>query len=361
MHPAAELAARIVNRGPVTKGRVNRGEPVSPWASNDDARSPWMRPTSFPRRAALAMILLGATLQAAATTVTLPLPWKDGMRVNYLGRSVQEDRRGGKVRRTETREPDVLRITEAGPGGFLQVWRTSDSQVKVSGDAAGLEGDRALMLALAQRFERLPMQAELDAQGNFVRLRNWQALGAAMREVMLPVLLEQNRAKAKAAGVDEATLRTRMEAALERITGEQALSSTLGRQAAVYNFFTGASLVRGKPVAYTDVVPSPWTADILPTRGSFELGDVNANTVTIRWKQSLDTDKGAELMKRVVRQLVGGDLPKGEAPPELSLSDTATVVMERRTGLPLRIVQVRRIRAGGTLKTTTWTLEKLPD
>ena len=318
-----------------------------------------MRPMTLPCRIALAVVLLGLALPAAAT-VTLPLPWKDGMRVNYLGRSIQEDQRGGKTRRTETRETDVLRITEAGPQGFLQVWRTSDTQVKVSGDADGLENDRKLMLALATRFERLPMQAELDAKGNYVRLRNWEALGAAMREVMLPVLMEQNRAKAKAAGVDEATLRSRLEPALQRLTSEQALSSTLGRQAAVYNFFTGASLARGKPVSYTDVVPSPWTADVLPTRGSFELGEVNANTVTIRWKQSLDTAKAADVMKRVVRQLVG-ELPKGEPAPELSLTDTATVVMERRTGLPLRIQQVRRIQAGGSVKTTTWTLEKLPD
>jgi hypothetical protein len=318
-----------------------------------------MRSMSTLRRATLVLCLLGVSAQAAAT-VTLPLPWKPGLRANYLGRSVQEDLRGGKTRRTETRETDVLRITEAGPNGFLQVWRTSDSQVKVSGNADGLEKDKALALALAKRFERLPMEAELDAQGNFKRLRNWQALGAAMREVLLPVLLEQNRAKGQAAGLDEAALRAKLTPALERLTSENALASTLGRQAAVFNFFTGASLSRGKPMAYTDVVPSPWTADLLPTKGSFELGEVNANTVTIRWKQSIDTVKGAEVMQRVLQQLVG-QLPKGEPVPELSLSDTATVVMERRSGLPLRIEQVRRIQAGGSVKTTTWTLEKLPD
>ena len=312
------------------------------------------------RLVALALLMLGLASQAAAS-VTLPLPWKLGLRANYLGRSVQEDVRGGKTRRTETRETDVLRITEAGPKGFVQVWRTSDSQVKVSGNAEGLEKDKALALALAKRFERLPMEAELDAQGNFTRLRNWQVLGAAMREVLLPVLLEQNRAKARDAGIDEATLRARLAPALERLTSENALSSTLGRQAAVFNFFTGASLTRGKPMAYTDVVPSPWTADVIPTRGTFELGEVNANTLTIRWNQSIDPVKGAEVMQRIVRELVGPDLPKGAPPPELKLSDTATVVMERRSGLPLRIEQVRRIQAGGSVKTTTWTLEKLPD
>ena len=312
------------------------------------------------RRVALALLMLGLASQVAAS-VTLPLPWKLGLRANYLGRSVQEDVRGGKIRRTETRETDVLRITEAGPKGFLQVWRTSDSQVKVSGNAEGLEKDKALALALAKRFERLPMEAELDAQGNFTRLRNWEALGGAMREVLLPVLLEQNRAKSQAAGVDEATLRARLTPVLERMTSENALSSTLGRQAAVFNFFTGASLTRGKPMAYTDVVPSPWTADVIPTQGAFELGDVNANTVTIRWSQTIDPVKGAEVMQRVVKQLVGGELPKGEAMPELRLTDTATVVVERRSGLPLRIEQVRRIQAGGNTKTTTWTLEKLPD
>lgn len=319
-----------------------------------------MRPTFLRCRIALALVLLGIAAQATAS-VTLPLPWKLGLRANYLGRSIQEDQRGGKTRRTETRETDVLRITEAGPKGYLQVWRISDTKVEVSGDASGLEKDKALMLNLAKRFERLPMEAELDAQGNFTRLRNSRELGAAMREVMLPVLLEQNRAKSQAAGVDEATLRRRLEPILDRLTSDQAVSSTLGRQAAVFNFFTGASLTRGKPMSYTDVVPSPWSADVLPTQGTFELVDLNANTVTIRWKQGIDPVKGAEPMQRIVRELVGKDLPKGQALPELSLSDTATVVMERRSGLPLRIEQVRRIQAGGSVKTTTWKLEKLPD
>ena len=320
-----------------------------------------MRPTSSLRRVALCAALLLVAGAASAATVTLPLPWKDGMRVNYLGRSVQEDVRGGKTRRIETRETNVLRITEAGPKGFLQVWRTSDTRVQVSGNADGLENDRKLALALGKRFEKLSMEAELDAQGNYVRLRNWQALGAAMREVLLPVLLEQNRARAKAAGEDEAAIRKRLVPVLERITGEQALSSTLGRQAAVYNFFTGASLTRGKPTTYTDVVPSPCSADVIPTQGSFELGEVNNNTVTIRWKQTIDPVKGAQVMRKIVRDLVGKDLPKGESMPELELSDTATVVMDRRSGLPLRIQQVRRIQAGGSVKTTTWSLEKLPD
>lgn len=321
-----------------------------------------MRSTRSLRAIALCAVLLAAAGSAAAS-ITLPLPWKDGMRLNYLGRSVQEDVRGGKTRRTETRETNVLRITEAGSTGFLQVWRTSDTRVQVSGNAEGLENDRKLALALGKRFEKLSMEAELDAQGNFVRLRNWQALGAAMREVLLPALLEQNRARAKAAGspLDEAALRGRLVPALERITSEQALSSTLGRQAAVYNFFTGASLTRGKPTTYTDVVPSPWSSDVIPTKGSFELGEVNNNTVTIRWKQGIDPVKGAAVMRKIVQGLVGQDLPKGEPLPELKLSDTATVVMDRRSGVPLRIQQVRRIQAGGSVKTTTWTLEKLPD
>ena len=73
--------------------------------------------------------------------------------------------------------------------------------------------------------------------------------------------------------------------------------------------------------------------------GTFELGEVNANTVTIRWNQSIDPVKGAEVMQRVVKQLVGGELPKGEPMPELKLTDSATVVMERPVCITARVRQ----------------------
>jgi len=109
-------------------------------------------------------------------------------------------------------------------------------------------------------------------------------------------------------------------------------------------------------------VPSPWNADLIPTTGSFELREVGPNRVTIAWKQSIDGDKAREVMRKIGRELAGkGADGKPRPAPKLTLTDEATVVMDRRSGLPLRIEQTRRIGAGDSRKTTVWTLEKLPD
>jgi hypothetical protein len=115
------------------------------------------------------------------------------------------------------------------------------------------------------------MQAQLDAKGAYTGLRNWQELGEAMREVMLPALVEQNAARKDLAGTKPDELKARLTPALDRLTTQSAINASLGRQVAIFNYFTAASIPRGKPVTYEDSLPSPWSADVIPSRGSFEV------------------------------------------------------------------------------------------
>ena len=99
------------------------------------------------------------------------------------------------------------------------------------------------------------------------------------------------------------------------------MDASLGRQVAIFNYFTAASIPRGKPVSYEDSLPSPWSSDVIPSRGSFEVigEDAKAGTVTIRWRQGIDPVKGRDAVWKVVGALgirrgdgAGSDgMPKG--------------------------------------------------
>jgi len=308
------------------------------------------------------LLFVAPTVVDAA--IALPLPWQQGQTVRYQSSSVQEKVRAGQRERTETREISVLEIVEANEKGFLQVWRSESPSVTVGGDGDDIAGKRDVAQQLTKRFASLSLQAELDAQGSYTGIRNWQELGAALREVMLPFMVRQARARPELAKADEATLRGSITPVLQRMTTQAAVNSTLGKQVAIYNFFTAPKLTPGKPVSYRDTMPSPWSADILPTTGSFELSGVDekAGTVSIRWRQSIDPVKGAAVVRKMVEAITGAAPPRqaaGSLPKGLVLSDQATVVLDRKSGLPLSLLHRREVALGDSSSVTTWTLTKL--
>ena len=187
-----------------------------------------------------------------------------------------------------------------------------------------------------------------------------------MREVMLPAMVAQAKARPELAKADEAEIRAKFVPVLERMTNEQAISNSLAKNIAIFNFFTAASLKPGEPTVYEDYLPSPWSADLIPTKGSFRLvgTDEGAGTVTILWKQEIDPVKGAPIMWKIVETLMGQKMPDKVAealPKGFVLTDEATVVVDRKSGLPLKLTHQRRVEAGTASNTSLWTLEKLPD
>ena len=179
-------------------------------------------------------------------------------------------------------------------------------------------------------------------------------------------MVAQAKAMPELAKTDEAEIRAKLVPVLERMTSEQAISNSLGKNIAIYNFFMAASLNVGEPTIYEDYLPSPWSADLIPTRGSFRLvgTDERAGTVTILWKQEIDPVKGAPIMWKIVETLMGQAMPDKVAealPKGFVLTDEATVVVDRKSGLLLKLTHQRRVEAGSASNTNTWTLDKLPD
>jgi hypothetical protein len=304
-----------------------------------------------------------ATPATPADAVTLPMPWKDGVHAAYASVATQDKLRNGKHVVLTTRETLAISVLEVNPGGVLLRWENQSPVIEASGDGPTLASEKAVVEALATRLGAIPNEVEVNAKGEFTGLRNWQALSGAMREVMLPVLVAQAKARPELAGQDEAALRARFAPLLEKMSGEAATNASLGREAAIFNFFVGASMRRGEPRDYEDRVPSPWSADMLPTRGKFELVAVDdaANTATIHWTQSIDPVRGRDVVRKSMAAAGGkppAALPATGLPDGVRVDDDATVVLDRSSGLPVRLVHTREVAFGGARTRNTWTLEK---
>ena len=317
------------------------------------------------RRLAACLLLSFAFVPAAQATITLPVPWKQGMQLRYRSISSTDKVRGQLHTRVQIQDVTELRIDQANAQGFVQSWHSRKPEVATTGDGDQVIAERRMVQSMLKRFANLPLEAQLDAQGNYNGLRNWEALGAAMREVMLPVMVEQAAARKELKGVDPAVLRARLEPALAKMTTQAALDNALGRQVAIYNFFIAPSLERGKAVTYTDQIASPWSADVIPSQGSFEISAIDAATVTIHWRQGIDPKRGLEWAWKVAEGLTGvkpgGVVDTRKLPKGMELTDEATVVIERATGIPQRVEHRRHLALGGSSTDQSWTLERLPD
>jgi hypothetical protein len=112
---------------------------------------------------------------------------------------------------------------------------------------------------------------------------------------------------------------------------------------------------------------SPWSADVLPSTGSFELiaVDDKAGTATIRWTQSIDPVKGAEVVWKMVAAIGGKKAAEAAhhagLPQGLKLSDLATIVLDRKSGLPLSISHRREVALGDSTAVSTWSFNRIPD
>jgi len=317
------------------------------------------------RRLLAACLLLLFAADAAQATISLPVPWKQGMTLRYRSQSSNEKTKGQLHTRIQTQDTTELSILEAGANGFVQQWKSLNPEVAVTGDGDQVSNERKVAQALVARFKTLPMQANLDAKGAYRGLRNWQELGAAMREVMLPALVAQNAARKDLVGAKKDELQGLIAPALERLTTEAAVNASLGRQVAIFNYFTAANIQRGKKITYEDNLPSPWSSDVIPSRGSFELvgEDTRAGTITIRWQQGIDPSiKGREAVWKMAGALgisrssgTGADgLPKG-----MVLKDEATVVLERMTGLPVKLDHRRDVALGTAASSNHWVFERV--
>lgn len=308
---------------------------------------------SFFRPAALAVATLALVPVLASAAVSVPLPWEVGLQLAYDSVSVDERENNGVSRKTTTTMITTIEVVESTEKGFVQVWRDFPATVRVEGNGADNAGEEKALMGLQKSFEGLAVEAALDERGIFTGVRNWQALGNRLRVVMTPIAMVQAKDD-----VDKAALKERLDSMVAKLTTESAVTTMVGKNPSIYNLFTAPALVPGKPVQYEDAMPSPVSEASIPTIGVFELVSVDekAGTVTIHWQQDVDPVKGAAALWTIMEALMGpmpGAVREG-LPKEIQLKDEATVVLNRSTGVPMRLDYVRHVSLGDAKRKMSW-------
>ena len=116
------------------------------------------------RCVAACCLLLLLAAGGAQATVTLPVPWKEGMQLRYRSQSSNQKVKGKLHTRIQTQDSIELRILEAGPEGFVQQWRSVSPEVAVTGDGDQVATERKVAQALVARIQAgvAPARAQLD-------------------------------------------------------------------------------------------------------------------------------------------------------------------------------------------------------
>ena len=316
-------------------------------------------------RAFLLLVLGTLCAPVAHAAVAIPLPWQVGVRLEYESTTVSEKVSKDVRRVATTRALSTIEILAADDTGYVQSWRDKKARIVVEGNGPDLAVEQRTSQRMLDRFADLALEVKLDDQGLYTGIRNWEPLGARLRDVLQPVLVEQARSKPQLASVPEAELLPKLAPVLAQMTTQPVIDSSLGRNASIYNFFTSPALEAGKPVRYEDTLQSPLSDHRIPAVGVFELiaTDAQADTVTIRWTQSIDPVKGRDAAWAMVEAITGASLPVERAalPSQLTMRDEATVVLHRGTGVIQRLQHERLLELGDQKRRNTWMMVLVPD
>ena len=288
---------------------------------------------------------------AAAPTVRWVLPWKAGTTLEYASEDLQTSNLRGPER-TRTTATATVRITEATKQGFVQAWSWKDTAV------AGEEGDRsreAAMREAAAGLQDVTLEVELDASGNYARLRNLERIAPRLREAMRPMVLlgldNQLAGIADAARREEARKATtaRIDAFLERMLAPAMLETMLTRNIQWYNGFVGIDIEPEQTYEAKVELPSPAGGAPIPVTITFSLsvGDDDPDDLFVTFEQKLDRENAGAAMTAMIEGLLGEKLPADQKQKlELSIVDEGLFIVHRPSGIVEMFQSTRTVQAG---------------
>lgn len=317
-------------------------------------------------RASVAMALLlalawpgqgAAKKNAPPETIEWVAPWREGMVLRYATASDDVAVSTAGKKRSRTTGIETLRITAAHDAGFVQEWTFADARYEQ------LEGGSEHEALVRRALDALPdiaLEVDLDAAGNFVRLRNLDQLVEVMRAVLLDVFHQAFESGVQAAGGSVqagggavgADARARAAAIAERMTAPDVLGAQLSRDAVAYNDLFGAVLQAGVPMEVDVEIESPLGLGLVPARVSLAMtpGAPGSDEATLEWSTRMDRERAAEVVMAAVERMygpgVGGDGDPGQL-AGMAIIDSGHARFRRSTGVPLMVETLRTIQVAG--------------
>ena len=301
----------------------------------------------------------GFSAEPAVPKIDLPLPWKQGEVLRYESERVSTETGPGKREKSISTSKVAIKTLEAGPGGFVQHWSWSESKEQV------LEGDTSMAAAMAEataELEKIPVVVEMNAEGNYSRVRNLAEIGPRLVTVMRPMLVktvekevqkhsasvgtaERKQAEEKAmAGVD---------AFLQRFTEPKVLENLLTKEIQNVLAFTGAELENDQAYELETELANPTGGASFPAKLSFGLyvDKEDEQDIWLEWTLKIDPVKGATAVLDTAERLYGRKLSEADRkdlPNQVSIVDKGFMLFERSTGVPELYQNERTTKFGET-------------
>jgi hypothetical protein len=297
-------------------------------------------------------------------TVTWPLPWTQGRRLEYD--EVNETVRisDGRESRSTSTSIATVEIVEADRDGFLQRWTWREGR---QDDEGVDESVRRAATAMMKGMEDLPLDVRLDRDGAYVAVDNIDGLSRRAREGVRRAMASLAEADAKRP-ISKADQKGMLRM-LDMLTTPAALENLVATLASRYNFVSGGGLASGKEYAYDDEGPNPFGGAPFPMRNTMLLEpDAREGWYLIQWTMVMDREKGNAALADAVMQLIersGGKVPAAEleATRAKVIEDTdvnfsARYRVDAATGIVqwMQLVQAKRVAGRNTVQTSTLTL-----
>lgn len=319
----------------------------------------------MPFRRTLVVALLSALpmLSAAAADATAPapekikwvLPWKDGVSLTYAEDHATTDETKPQRERSRSTSNTVIRITESSADGFVQTWTGSGYKYEV------LEGDKveeARMKAFASALEDLPVEAQLDAAGNFTKLRNIDVIAPRVRTASRPLvegMIEDALAQIpdeKVRAQKRAEAASMVDRAMDTMVSPAMMESILSRDLSWYNGFVGIDLEPDMEYGVDVDLPNAAGGPAIPAKLTFSLSvsEDSPDDIFVVYEQAMDSEKAQAALRANAVRLTGEEAQKALANVEISVKDEGLFVVHRPTGVVEMFESTRTTTVSGKEK-----------
>jgi hypothetical protein len=321
------------------------------------------------RRLALAMLFVSPlSIAAERAALSLPLPWKPGLVLEYDSENIEASRQGDVARETRSTAITTVSIEQARTDGFLQRWSSRDGNVVFSGVP---ESEQRLLRQTAAAMGDLSLDIGLDATGAVTDIVNLQALlppfRKAMQEAMQLGLDESLKAITDPVQRDKAATEAnaKMAQLLDAMAGERVLRNLLIETPGAYNFFAGGGLELDADYEYAEQGDNPFGGDPFPMLARMRLSydPDDAELLIAHWSSRLDPEKSAPILWAAVEKILQSPLPAEERkglPKQIDIHTEIDYRIERATGIVhfLRMTVTRAIADRSKVKTVTLRLRR---
>lgn len=250
-----------------------------------------------------------------AKALNLPSAWSVGTVVRYELVRVKENIRAGQTNSSRVTTPLTIEVVERTKAGYRLAWSYGRSEVI---EPKHLNESQKRLLNLA---DGLRLVLRTDDAGTPEELVNRAEVAATYQKI-----LGEIRANLAATGLPAEKV-AQAAAPVEAMTQPERVATIALKEPNIFFLVTGGEFVPGQTRSYEDQLPNPLTGKALVTQARMTLKEarVAPGEAVIEWAQE----------------------PKSPE-PNLTLRDTASYVVDTKTGWPKRVHFERTINAGTT-------------